>query len=455
MMAAPQSQRKRWLLRADILWIFALMAYVLAGTALVPFHADESTQIMMSRDYYYQFVTGDWDQVLYQDPPLNETEQQLRLLNGTVSKYIFGLAATLAGYDIDQINEQWLWGAGWDWNVENGHMPEDGLLLAARLSAALFAALSVPVVFALGWLVGQRPAAYAVSFLLATHPVILLNGRRAYMESTLLFFSLLVVLAAAWWGRYLTAADEANRRGRWWGPLLLALASGLAVASKHSGVVPVAASYLGLALLIVWRGWARRRYAIPALLVSGVLAIGVFVALNPAWWRDPVTRPFEVLDLRESLVAVQADAFPEAVYTDGMDRVGGMLYQLVTAPPAYFEVAGWADYIADPIVAYSASFWTGIQYGTNPLTIALGVIVFGLAVVGLLPLGQAIRTANPAALLIVLWGGLAVVFTLVAIPLAWQRYYMPLYPVEVLLAGIGAVWFYRAAMARARSLRTS
>ena len=133
------------------------------------------------------------------------------------------LAATLAGYDIDQINEQWLWGAGWDWNVENGHMPEDGLLLAARLSAALFATLSVPLVFALGWLVGQRPAAYAVSFLLATHPVILLNGRRAYMESTLLFFSLLVVLAAAWWGRYLTAADEANRRGRWWGPLLLAL----------------------------------------------------------------------------------------------------------------------------------------------------------------------------------------------------------------------------------------
>jgi hypothetical protein len=97
---------RRWLIGADILWIFALMIYVLAGTRQVPFHGDESTLIMMSRDYYYQFIAGNLAQVTYHDPPLNATEQQLRLLNGTVPKYLIGLAWHVAGFTVDDLNDR-------------------------------------------------------------------------------------------------------------------------------------------------------------------------------------------------------------------------------------------------------------------------------------------------------------------------------------------------------------
>ena len=173
------SRIARWLVGADILWVAALMVYVLLGTALVPFHADESTQIMMSRDYHYQFVAGDWDAVQYHDPPLNATEQQLRLLNGTVSKLLFGAAWDLAGYSVNDLNEQWLWGADYRWNVENGHRPADDLLVAVRRVSALAGALAVAVMFGVARLWQGRLAAYPTSALLATHGGVLMHIRRA------------------------------------------------------------------------------------------------------------------------------------------------------------------------------------------------------------------------------------------------------------------------------------
>ncbi|MBN1963277.1 MAG: hypothetical protein JW910_01435, partial [Anaerolineae bacterium] len=52
-----------------------------------------------------------------------------------------------------------------------------------------------------------------------------------------------------------------------------------------------------------------------------------------------------------------------------------------------------------------------------------------------------------------MWGGLMLAFTLVTIPLAWGRYYMPLYPVQVLLAGAGAGWLARLIAGRATASR--
>ena len=92
-------------------WLILLVLYVLAGTADAPFHGDESTQIFMSRDYAYQFIEHDYDKLAYNPTPVSATEQELRLLNGTVNKYLIGLAWHLTGMNISNINEQWDWGA--------------------------------------------------------------------------------------------------------------------------------------------------------------------------------------------------------------------------------------------------------------------------------------------------------------------------------------------------------
>jgi hypothetical protein len=92
----------RWL---DSLWLLLLSAYILAGTALVPFHGDESTHIFMARDFYYGFVERDIAQLTYQDWDALDgqaaTRQDLRLKDGVLARYLFGAAAYLGGYGID------------------------------------------------------------------------------------------------------------------------------------------------------------------------------------------------------------------------------------------------------------------------------------------------------------------------------------------------------------------
>ena len=75
----------------DLLFLLALAAYVVAGMPLVPFHGDEPTLIYMSHDYDYQFIQRDLSLVEYSDPPISAQEQDLRLLNGTINKYLIGL----------------------------------------------------------------------------------------------------------------------------------------------------------------------------------------------------------------------------------------------------------------------------------------------------------------------------------------------------------------------------
>ena len=181
----------------DLVFLLVLSVYVVGGLDLAPFHADESTIIFMSRDYAYQFIDGDLDRVRYDpDAPLiNET--QLRLINGTLSKTLIGLAWHSAGYTIDDLNTDWDWGGDWDYNVAANHLPSAELLYVARLPQALLMAASVWAIFALGWRLGGRGTAYAAALYLALSPPLLLNGRRAMMEAALTCFSLLTVLAAA------------------------------------------------------------------------------------------------------------------------------------------------------------------------------------------------------------------------------------------------------------------
>ncbi|MEL6149307.1 MAG: hypothetical protein AAFR56_06750 [Chloroflexota bacterium] len=100
-----------------ILWVVTLVGYVLAGIGVTPFHGDESTQVYMSRDYAYTIQQRDLQTVFYAENPVSPQEQDLRLLNGTVNKYSIGAAWHAAGLTVDDVNEQWDWGADLDRNV--------------------------------------------------------------------------------------------------------------------------------------------------------------------------------------------------------------------------------------------------------------------------------------------------------------------------------------------------
>jgi hypothetical protein len=93
--------RQWWML--DLLACVGLMLYVLAGADEVPLHGDEPTLIYMSRDYHFLVQERDLDPILYA-ADADPAEQELRLINGTVTKWTIGLAWDLAGMTVADVN---------------------------------------------------------------------------------------------------------------------------------------------------------------------------------------------------------------------------------------------------------------------------------------------------------------------------------------------------------------
>jgi 4-amino-4-deoxy-L-arabinose transferase-like glycosyltransferase len=427
-----------WLL--DGLWLIGLGVYVVAGYKDVPFHGDESTLIFMSKDYYYLVQQHDLDRVLYRNPPVDPTEQSLRLINGTVGKMAMGVAWDVAGLHASDINNGWAWGMDWWTNLALGHYPEVHLLRAARLSSTLLTVISVWAVFGIARLAARnRPAAYAASLIYMTTPAVLLDGRRAMMEGSQLCFSALAALVAM---LILREQARAGRRGRvlaaWYA--VFGVACGFALASKHNTLITVGAMFVAVALEpVVWsrltpsvrdRFVGERKLHLARLIGAGGLAVLVFLALNPAWWSDPLGMPERVAKMRYDLLRGQVDHY--GGYPGWGARATGLVKQAFFAAPQYYEDPAWKSYIPDQIRTYEATIWTGRLGG--PVWGVLLVIAF---VLGVIELGRRWRDAPAAGAL--LWVGMTALVLLITTPMSWQRYYLPLQAPLAVVAGAG-VW---------------
>lgn len=431
-----------------------LAGYVLAGTADVPFHGDESTQIYMSRDYVYQFIQHDLNQLAYNDTPTNPAEQSLRLINGTVNKYLIGLAWHINGMSIADINEQWDWGTDWNYNQQNNHAPAPMLLLASRWPSALLLAAGVALMFALGQAIGGRWTPYVASLYYALNPALLLNGRRAMMEGSFIFFSLLVLLVAIW----LLQHPSLPRA------ILFGIVSGFALASKHTAVFMVVGVFAAVLMYLIYQS-ARSEddssvvdyVLLPYLGFAAIATFGVFFALNPAWWGDPAARAQTVLQLRQDLLAGQTAVF--GGYAHFGDQLSGFLRQTLIVYPQYYEVSGWEVYLGEQIRHYEASVWRGVSIGGSVLgalvlcgIMAAGAWEWGKPIIPqrlrdrlfarwMTPDEEAVLDFYPpvtgARWLMGVWVIMMVLTTLLLTPLEWQRYYLPVYPVIGLLAGLG------------------
>lgn len=426
-----------------LLLLIACSVYIVAGVPLTPFHADEATQIHMSRDYDYFFLQGDLARLRFDpDAPLT-SEVQLRLINGTLSKYLIGFAWHVAGYTQADLNTDWDWGAEWDYNVAAGHLPSDGLLTATRLPSALLTAVGAWIVFALGWQLGGRWTAYGALLYYTLSPGLLINGRRAMMEGALTCFSLLTVLAGVW----------LLRRKSWGAALFLGLAAGLTIASKHTGAAVIASIFAACGLgfaFIAGRDMFRQRASGAALrtfgqhvlklAAAGVLAVGVFFVLNPAWWGADLSRLIPtILEWRQDLLTGQAR--DHNGYAETLANAEGFARQVFLAGPQYFEARTWREIqpIADQIAVYEALPWSGIALGGSPAGAGVMLLLLGAGIFALLrdpELALAVR------LPVGLWA-LTMALTAFISPVEWQRYYLPFYPALGLLGAYGPVGIAR------------
>lgn len=411
---------------ADGMLLVALAVYILAGLPLATFHGDEAMHIYMSGDFTTAFIDGQpW--LLTADPPYRgESDAHLRILNGPLTWYAIGLARHAAGLADAQLppGPGWRWDRDYATNAVTGQLPGKTLLNVARVPPAIFLALSMVVMFLLGWQLGGRKLAWWSGLLYVLNPVVLLNGRRAMLEGAALFWGLLAILLAAVISRKL--AREVNPA--WW--LGFALAGGLALASKHSAMV-----YVGSALgwIIIAAVVARRGRALLLTGLSAIMIVVTFVALSPALWNNPPARVRDMLAARIAMVEVQAGAVPMSL----AQRAGYILLQPFLAPVAHYEISSWAEIpaVAGAVSAYMASPLSGLHFGVL-LGLPLSILALaGLALL-LLPRLRPAVLADAQAAGLLFWLLLTVVM-LMANPLPWQRYYLPLIPLATLLAGIG------------------
>ncbi len=416
----------RWV---DALWLGCLALYIIAGAAIVPFHGDESTLMVMGRDYHYLFVQGDLSKVLYDRQwRVNPHEQHLRILNGTVSKTIYGWLQSLNGYGPRNLNRNWNWRRDYDFNAAQGAIPDGELLRQARLASALQLALAAALFFQFVKMISNRPTAYLASALFALHPNMLINGRRAMMEGSHILGLMLVLIAAAW----------LIQERRWWRYALLGVGAGVAIAAKHPNVIVCALVLLACARAPIWRllrsrgrSWQRSTMDLTGLALAGLVAVIVFLLLNPAWWREPLTVAGEVVEERQQLLQNQVKAF--GGYNSFGEQVSGFFQFVFVGERQYFEVSHWNDYdvITAQREAYEQSWLAGLLFigGSG----RLGLIFLLLSAFGAITLARDPALPLEGRWLVLIWIGGGALATLWLTPLPWARYYLPLLPAVILL----------------------
>lgn len=416
----------RWL---DWLCLGLLAIYIVAGAAIVPFHGDESTLMFMGRDYHYIFVEGDLSKVYFDSRWRNNSlEQRLRLLNGTISKTIYGWLQAINGFGSQDLNSGWSWSEDFATNVERGTIPDAGLLRQARLASSLQLALAAALFFHFVRTALNRPTAYIAVALFALHPNILINGRRAMMEGSHLLGLALVLMAAIW----------LMQERRWQRYLILGVCAGFAIAAKHPNVSVCALVFFAVSVDPLWRlvrrsgqAWRKAVEDLAGIAFAGLIAVAVFLFLNPSWWTDPLAVARLVVGMRQKLLQDQVSIF--GGYTSLADQVTGLFQYGFVGERQYYEAPGWANYgaISAQIAEYKRSGLAGLLFIGSSGRLGLLYLLLAIFGAGHLACNRSIATAHKQLLLVWISGSILLAIWLT--PLPWARYYLPLLPAVIVL----------------------
>ena len=414
---------KRRSMGMDALWLGLLTLYILAGAAIVPFHGDESTQIFMGRDYYHGPA-----KIAHDDSSrIPATERHLRLINGVIAKTIYGWIAASSDMSLDDLNNQWRWDKNYAYNRDTNRIPDGDLLYKGRLASAWQLALAVWVFFGFARLTMGRPTAWLASGLLALHPAVLLNGRRAMMEGSHLLGMMLILLAAAW----------LLRQRKWPACLALGCAIGFAVAAKHPNVFVAALVFFACFSFDLAQTMRKRRGIARVggrLLMTCLTALLVFYALNPGWWLAPLSTARTAWRMRAHLLRNQTATF--GGYASAAERTDGFFRLGFAGETQYFEDPAWADYdvIRAQIKTYQGSGLAGFGLDGSSLG---GWLFLLMTIGGSLHFVRNKRIRREYRWLITVWGLGLMALIFVVTPLPWGRYYLPLIPFVTSMAAYG------------------
>jgi len=406
-------------------WIFVAILLVITGFDVwgvrgVPFHPDETSLLYQSADLELFFTNP--ISLAWEPSKIADKDQVYRTLNPPVPKIILGIGRRLAGYGPETVAVDWDWSESWDVNREWGALPDERLLVSARLANVVLLAFSLVLVYLSGLRVGGRTTGIAGALLLGVNALVLLHGRRAMAEGSLVFGVSLAILGLA----------LARER-----PWLTGVGVATAVLSKLSAATlfPV-----GLAI-VAWPermdGSSLRKAATRSLIYLGAF-LGEIVFLEPLLWRHPLEALSAVWRSRLEFSGAQVELFgalaPSQVLHSPLQRLASLIGNTFIAPPQFAEVGNYVSHTAPQVGGYLAIPGHAMLRGV----IAGGVILMlTLAGIGIAALRIRRRSSTaPFALAGLAVGFVAEALSLyAAVGLPFQRFYMPLIPFTCVWAG--------------------
>jgi hypothetical protein len=349
-------------------------------------------------------------------------------------KYLINFAYRAAGIARPQRRDAIAWYAktSYRWGA-------DGELLTARLPSIGMAALGCAAIFALGSMIQNELTGWVAALLLAVNPLYRLHAHRAMSEASCEAM-LLVALALA------LCAWRLNRaRGSQAGSLPLMIvagcAAGLSTLAKFNGLLAlvVMVAWCGLGLLLAQIETARKLTMIAGTGIAILAGATVFVALNPfmaaqpTGWLPPdlqetanlsVAGRFRLLVVHRVQVSRdQQKMFPHnALHTlderarvltlQGFGRFGPLGPTRTDSTRRYDLDQDWGALIWLPLVG--VGFVRSIRLGRQ----------------------QVEADRFPAGWALAIWAGLAVVVVAAYLPMAWDRYQLPIQAPVALLAAL-------------------
>jgi len=387
--------------------------FFLRGAVSVPFHPDESTQLYMSSELEVMFSNP--LSMKYRPELGDDPRQNYRLLDAPLTRLSIGIARQLAG-GLPALPLDWDWALNWEENLVAGALPSPGLLRVGRYAASCLALLALIFLYQAGKRLGGWWTGLLAAGLLAINALYLLHARRAMAEGPLLFG-----VTLAMWGFL-----EGERR-----PWLAGLGAALAFSAKQSALVLAPVGLLAVVWLVdapLADGWrTRAKNLLQYLVVFGL----IILALNPWLWGKPEEAFQAALEARNHLLALQvadiARVYPYQVIDTAGERLLSLVNNLFLNPLAFAELGKYLNGTAASEMVYLNNPLHTLLRGRVGGAVMLFLCLSGM-VLALVRLHRMRANRKRAVILMLLAGGAQLAGIIAAIPLAWQRYILPLLP---------------------------
>ena len=397
-----------------------LTAFFLWGVRTIPFHPDESTQLYMSADFDTLFTNP--LKLIFDPNAENDLKQHYRLIDAPLTRYLLGFGRTIGGFPALQAD--WDWSKTWDENVQIGALPNEDLLYAGRMAIALLLPLSLVFIYLTGRQLGGRITGLSAVFFLGSSALVLLHGRRAMAEGPLIFGVTF----------FLWSLFQGSRR-----PWLTGLAMAMAFNAKQSTLALLPVGLLAVA-------WSPSQSPMDLKRIGANIAqyLGVFVlvtiALNPVFWNRPI-RTLQIAvrerqDLLERQLADTQRVAPERALDSPAERVVAVLANLYATPPMFYEIGNYVEETQSAEIEYLKLPGHDLLRGLAGGGIMLFITLFGVAAC-LIGLRNENAGKRRPVILLMLASAAQAGALLLAVPLPWQRYVIPLVPFAALWAGLG------------------